>query len=124
MPKPHGNTLVNRYVTKDNKDVEDFQKIPINTNLAEDVINIATGVFSPLTGFLTREDLENVVHHKRLSNDVPWTIPILFDKPRDSNLKEGDTIMLVNNETGLQAILDIKDKFSYYFTYFKVLCYH
>ena len=109
MPKPHGNILINRYITKNNIDIQDLPKIEINTNLAEDIINIATGVFSPLTGFLTYNDLHNVIHHKRLNNDIPWTIPILFDKPKNSDIKEGDTIMLVNNDTGLQAILDVND---------------
>jgi len=113
MPKPHGNTLINRYVTKDNEDIKDLQKISINTNLAEDIINIATGVFSPLTGFLTYNDLNAVVHHKRLSNDIPWTIPILFDKPTNTDIKEGDTVMLTNEDTGLQAILDVKDIYNY-----------
>lgn len=113
MPKPHGNTLINRYVTKDNEDIKDLQQIKINTNLAEDIINIATGVFSPLTGFLTYNDLNAVVHHKRLSNDIPWTIPILFDKPTKTDIKEGDTVMLTNDDTGLRAILDVKDIYNY-----------
>jgi sulfate adenylyltransferase len=113
MPKPHGNTLINRYVTRENEDIKDLQRIEINTNLAEDIINIATGVFSPLTGFLTYNDLDAVVYHKRLSNDIPWTIPILFDKPTNTEIKESDTVMLTNNETGLQAILDVKDLYTY-----------
>ena len=113
MPKPHGNTLINRYLTKNYEDIKDLPQYEINTNLAEDVINIATGVFSPLTGFLNYDDLDNVVNHKRLSNDIPWTIPILFDKPKNTDIKEGDTIMLTNDESGLQAILDIKDIYKY-----------
>jgi sulfate adenylyltransferase len=113
MPKPHGNTLINRYVSNKNEEINDLPQFEIHTNIAEDVINIATGVFSPLTGFLTYNDLNNVVHHKRLSNDIPWTIPIIFDKPRNSSINEGDSIMLTNNETGLQAILNVKDIYTY-----------
>lgn len=113
MPKPHGNRLINRYATKTEEELKDIPTIEINTNLAEDVINIATGVFSPLHGFLTYNDLHSVVAHKRLANDVPWTIPILFDKPKNENIQEGDTIILTNKETQLRALLDIKEIYTY-----------
>ncbi|MDG6229125.1 MAG: sulfate adenylyltransferase, partial [Candidatus Thermoplasmatota archaeon] len=66
MPKPHGNKLINRYETRSSTELEEIPTYQINTNLAEDVINIATGVFSPLTGFLTQNDLDGVVNEKRL----------------------------------------------------------
>ena len=113
MPKPHGNKLINRYITKETTEFEDIPTFEININLAEDVMNIASGVFSPLTGFLNYNDLHSVVHHKRLSNDTPWTIPILFDCPKNEDIKEGDTIMLTNEETDLKALLDIKEIYKY-----------
>ena len=113
MPRPHGNRLINRYITKEPTEFEDLPSYEIGTNLAEDVMNIASGVFSPLTGFLTFNDLHDVVTHKRLSNDIPWTIPILFDYPQKNDIKEGDTIMLTNQETSLKALLDIKEIYSY-----------
>jgi len=113
MPKPHGNKLINRYITKESTEFEEMPTYEINTNLAEDVMNIASGVFSPLTGFLNYNDLDSVVHHKRLSNDTPWTIPILFDLSKKDDVKEGDTIMLTNEETDLKALLDVKEIYKY-----------
>ncbi len=113
MPKPHGNKLINRYITKEPTEFEDIPTYEINTNLAEDVMNIASGVFSPLTGFLDYNDLHSVIHHKRLANDTPWTIPILFDCTKDNGINEGDTIMLTNEDTDLKALLDVKDIYQY-----------
>lgn len=113
MPRPHGNRLINRYLTKETTEFEDLPSYEIDINLAEDVMNIASGVFSPLTGFLTYNDLHDVVTHKRLSNDIPWTIPILFDYPQKNEIKEGDTVLLTNQETNLKAILDIKEIYPY-----------
>ena len=79
MPRPHGNKLINRYITKIPKDIEEIPKYEINNDLSEDILNIANGVFSPLKGFLCYNDLDNVVREKRLENDTPWTIPILLD---------------------------------------------
>jgi len=112
MPRPHGSKLINRYAKKTYPDIKEFTTFDINTNLAEDILNIAHGVFSPLTGFLCYNDLDAVVHHKRLSDDIPWTIPILLDLETKS-IKEGDTILLNNEETGVQALLDVKDIYDY-----------
>ena len=112
MPKPHGGKLINRTTKQDIKGIPQYE---INTNLSEDIINIANGVFSPLEGFLYDNDLENVITHKRLSNDTPWTIPILldFNKNELKDIKEGDTILLTNKETGLQATLTLEEIYKY-----------
>ena len=112
MSKPHGGKLINRYIKKETAHKLDLPKIKINTNLAEDVLNISNGVFSPLMGFLCKNDLENVLKDKRLENDIPWTIPILLDWDKNS-LKEGDTVLLTNQESGLLAQLEIEEIFEY-----------
>lgn len=113
MPKPHGGKLILRYQEKKADEFSDYIKIEINTNLSEDVLNIANGVFSPLEGFLTRNDLENIVVDKRLTNDTPWTIPILIDYDGKSNIKPGDRVLLVNNETGVRAVLEVEEIYDY-----------
>ncbi len=112
MPIPHGGKLITRQIKKQPTDLKEYPQIEINTNLAEDIINISTGVFSPLEGFLTKNNLENVVAQKRLENDTPWTIPILLDFEKN-NIKEGDTILLTNKEIGLHALLDIEELYNY-----------
>lgn len=113
MPKPHGGKLILRYQEKKADEFSDYTKIEINTNLSEDVLNIANGVFSPIEGFLSRNDLENIIVDKRLTNDTPWTIPILLDYDGKSNIKPGDRVLLVNNETGIKAILEVEEIYDY-----------
>ncbi|MCK4996050.1 MAG: sulfate adenylyltransferase [Thermoplasmatales archaeon] len=112
MSKPHGGKLINRKINKELLNTKDLSEFEINTNLAEDVLNIANGVFSPLEGFLCKNDLENVISDKRLSDDTPWTIPILLDFDKN-DLKEGDSVLLVNKEAGVKALLEIEDIFTY-----------
>ena len=45
-------------------------------DLANDVENIADGIFSPLEGFLNQQNFESVISKGRLVNDTAWTIPI------------------------------------------------
>ncbi len=115
MPKPHGGKLINRSIKKELSETADLPKLGININLSEDIINISNGVFSPLEGFLHNNDLENVLNEKRLTDDTPWTIPVLldFNKQDINEVKEGDTILLTNKENGVLALLDIDEIFTY-----------
>ena len=72
---PHGGKLINKYVQKS----EDLTVFEVSSDIRNDVENIATGVFSPLTGFVGQENFQNVLKEGRLSNGVPWTIPIVLD---------------------------------------------
>ena len=65
--KPHGGILVNR-ITK--VDATGLFSITITEDLANDVENIADGIFSPLEGFLGQQDFESVVSRGRLANDL------------------------------------------------------
>lgn len=112
MPRPHGGKLVSRQITDPSNNFEKTQTYEITTDQSEDVINIANGVFSPLQGFINRNDLDSIVAERRLENDVPWTIPIILDTD-DKNIKEGDSILITNKETGLRAIIDVEDKYKY-----------
>lgn len=114
MIRPHGGKIIDRRLRM-KIDTKGIPKLEVNTNQSEDIMNIANGVFSPLEGFLINGDLENVVAHKRLSDDTPWTIPIVldFDKTKHKNIKEGDTILLFNKDIGLEALIDIDEIFSY-----------
>ena len=112
MPRPHGGKLVSRQITDPSNNFEKTQTYEITTDQSEDVINIANGVFSPLQGFINRNDLDSIVTERRLENDVPWTIPIILDTD-DKNIKEGDSILITNKETGLRAIIDVEDKYKY-----------
>jgi sulfate adenylyltransferase len=81
---PHGGKLIDLTASEKKKEdiISQFSELHsfvINKELAQEVDNIAKGVFSPLEGFLTRNDFESVLSRGRLTSDVPWTIPIVFD---------------------------------------------
>ncbi|MDE1830623.1 MAG: sulfate adenylyltransferase, partial [Thaumarchaeota archaeon] len=86
-PQPHGGKLVNRFT---NKNQDCSFSIQVNSDLANDIENIADGIFSPLEGFLLREDFDNVVTKGRLANGLPWTIPIVLDVDKETAAKMKD----------------------------------
>jgi len=108
MPAPHGGKLVNR--TDPTVDTADMPVVGIGKDIAHDIENVAHGVFSPLEGFMCREDFRNVLENMRLANDVPWTIPIVIDI--GEQVREGDEVVL-KGEQGTVAVMHIEDVYGY-----------
>jgi len=115
MPRPHGGKLIDRTLKgKERRRVLDeiweIERINVERGVAADIENIAKGVYSPLEGFMTREELETVLHLKRLPDDLPWTIPILFDLPKEmeKSVSDGDDLALFYQNSPL-AILHINE---------------
>jgi sulfate adenylyltransferase len=120
MISPHGGKLINRVLKGKEKEkallkAKKLFKIKVDLELIRDIENIAKGVFSPLEGFLCEEDFYNVINHMRLSNDLPWTIPIVLDVPRQvaNKLKEGQEISLINEKNEPVAIFHLEEKYTY-----------
>jgi sulfate adenylyltransferase len=109
---PHGGKLVNRITTKN---PSGMFAISIDSDLANDVENIADGIFSPIEGFLSQEDFESVVSKGRLSNDVPWTVPIVLDvdKQTATKMKEARDVLLKNSDDDAIAILQVEEAFTF-----------
>ncbi|MFO7837702.1 MAG: sulfate adenylyltransferase [Candidatus Thorarchaeota archaeon] len=119
MQRPHGGRLVERTISKSESEriSDNFHEYPtmsITKEIAQEIDNIAHGVFSPLDGFLNRVDFEMVLEHGRLANDVPWTIPIVFDVDEETlaDTTEGDMVGLVYNGTPT-ATLEVEDIYEY-----------
>ena len=101
VSRPHGGRLIERIANERSKErlrqeALEMVRLDLDQGLAADVANVAHGVYSPLEGFLVRDDYESVLNFMRLSNDLPWTIPIILDV--DGNFKksvsEGDEVAL------------------------------
>ncbi|HUU48267.1 MAG TPA: sulfate adenylyltransferase [Nitrosopumilaceae archaeon] len=110
--KPHGGILVNRI----NKiDASGMFSISMSEDLANDVENIADGIFSPLEGFLGQQDFENVVSKGRLSNGLAWTIPIVLDVDESIavKMKEAGDVLLRNHQGLGVAVLHVEETFSF-----------
>ncbi len=113
--KPHGGKLINRTLSeqKRKKIVEqssEYQSVSVSSDLMKDVENIASGLFSPLEGFNCREDYESILYNKRLSNGLPWTLPIVLDV--ENNMNEGDEILLKNSDH-IVALMQVEEKYSF-----------
>ena len=119
MPRPHGGKLVDRFTPprKKAEAAEEASKLPrieVSRELRLDLENIASGLYSPLTGPMTQNDYQTVLAKGRLSDDLPWTIPILLDAADETakGFKEGDTVALVCEEEPF-ATLTVEEKYGW-----------
>jgi len=120
MIQPHGGKLIERVLSGEQKEraLEKARELPslrLNDESICDVENIAFGVFSPLEGFLTNKEYRHVLNQMRLSNDLPWPIPIILDigKDEEKKFKEGKDILLTNESGEPVALLHLEEKYEY-----------
>lgn len=118
--KPHGGVLVNRLVKDSERDslvekAKGLKAVLLDQWAISDLEMIAVGAFSPLEGFMGEEDYKNVLDMKRLSNGLPWTIPITLSttKEKSATIKEGDDVALLGQDKALLAILHLQEKFNH-----------
>lgn len=112
---PHGGILVNRLVGGVERqhllqESRHFSVITIDSWTRSDIHCIGMGAFSPLTGFLGKEDYESVLQTMRLADGTVWTIPItLAVDDRYRELTPGDKVLL-RGEDGIDyAVMTVTD---------------
>lgn len=108
--RPHGGVLIQRMNLK--MDVRHIaKKIQIDQMALSDLELIANGAYSPLTGFMNREDYHSVVQHMRLTNGTLWSLPITLpvDEKTSRTLAIGDEIKLEYDGTtyGVMTVTDL-----------------
>lgn len=81
-------------------------------NLA-DLECIATGVYSPLEGFVDETDYYNIVNDMRLSNGLAWSIPVTLQVPEQVSQKcrLDSEIALAHPNGEILAVITITSKF-------------
>jgi sulfate adenylyltransferase len=117
---PHGGVLVNRVVTEAQRQAflaqaDTLPRVRLDERALSDLELIAIGGFSPLEGFMGQDDYEQVVNHMKLSNGLPWSIPITLsvDEAIATPLEIGSTIRLDDPEGAFIGVLELTQKYTY-----------
>ncbi len=96
------------------KKAEGLKKITISPRAKGDLIMMGIGGFSPLTGFMTKEDWKSVCEKLLLADGTFWPIPVTLDADEDEagSLNAGDEIALYDPEGDeIMATMKLTEKY-------------
>ncbi len=117
---PHGGQLIHRVASPDQRQeflslAEQLPRLQVDERTASDLVMIAIGGFSPLTGFMEQADYTSVVKDMALANGLPWSIPITLSvtEAEAAALKEGDRIRLDDSTGEFIGVLELTQKYEY-----------
>jgi ATP sulphurylase len=117
---PHGGILVNRIATLDQRQeffdkAESLPRVQLSDRSISDLQMIAIGALSPLKGFMNEADYRSVVKQMRLSNGLPWSVPITLSVTQAvaDSLKEGTLVRLDTPAGEFAGILELAEKYRY-----------
>lgn len=89
----------------------------ISAGTFQEGVNLATGVYAPLRGFLTRNEHDRVVQEGRTPEGKPWPLPINFPLSElggpGAKWKAGDTVLLTVAGTSAAAELSVEEIFAW-----------
>ena len=117
--EPHGGELKNLYLAAEEAEAEkqaarEYASWDLTERQLCDIELLLNGAFSPLDGFLNKDDYDSVVASMRLKSGVLWPIPITLDVSEDfaKDLKSGDKLALRDLEGVILATLEVGDIWS------------
>ena len=114
--EPHGGELKELYLPAGEAEAEKeaaggYASWDLTERQLCDIELLLNGAFSPLEGFLNKDDYDSVVKTMRLESGVLWPIPITLDVSEDfaADVKSGDNIALRDLEGVILATLAVGD---------------
>lgn len=121
LVKPHGGQLIPLLI--EGKDGEEQQQkaaslpvVRLTSRETSDLIMLAVGAFSPLPGFMGRDDYTGVVDNMRMTDGTLWPIPITLavTSGQAAGLSVGTEVALVDDESGtMMGSMRIEEKYPY-----------
>jgi sulfate adenylyltransferase len=117
---PHGGTLVDRRAPEEDRgelvrEALGLPRVPLDARALSDLQMIASGVFSPLEGFMLQEDYESVVEDMRLANGLAWSLPVTLSAGEETarSLREDSHVALVDGTGEPVATMFLRSQYPY-----------
>ena len=115
LPAPLGGTLVQR-VRRPGEDFDPAEltglpRIELSARAQADLEMLATGAYSPLTGFVSEADYHSILEHMRLADGTPWSLPITLPVSRDEAAALTGRAVLTAGGRDV-GLLDITEKYA------------
>ena len=111
LPPAHGGQLQQLMLPEPPAGLERLPFLKLSPRQQCDVEMLLTGAFSPLEGFLGRDDYLAVLQTGRLADGTLWPLPIVLDVDAATlaALKSKDQLLLLDAELYPVAVLQLRD---------------
>jgi sulfate adenylyltransferase len=117
---PHGGVLVNRVAEAESRAAAlaaalRMPAVSLSAVQHSDLVCLATGVFSPLTGFAGRDEYESILERMRLPDGTVWSIPITLAIPSETAKAIGGSSAIALRDPAGQVVgtMEVTDRFHY-----------
>ncbi|MCL4339852.1 MAG: sulfate adenylyltransferase [Thaumarchaeota archaeon] len=117
IPKPYGGVLKENVLSWQEASKilnEPLKKVNLPIEHVYDAEKLGIGAYSPLEGFMNKEEYDSVLGKGVLSNGLPWSIPIILAPPEGSmsGLSVNDQFLIngLDGEPFASMIIDEKYK--------------
>ena len=113
---PLGGTLVQQQANQEQLDESSNSPVlTVDEQVLMDAEQIATGVYSPVEGFMGSEMLRLVLEENSLGNGICWTLPILFqiNEVTRKKLSVGRCVVLEGRQSKRRFLMRINEIFKY-----------
>ncbi|TDE85338.1 sulfate adenylyltransferase [Deinococcus sp. S9] len=114
LPEPLGGTLVNRVrrpgTDFDPAELQGLPRLELSDRSFADLEMLATGAYSPLTGFLGEADYLSVIERMRLADGTPWSIPITLPVSRAEAERYAGCVVLTRGGEAV-GTLEVQERF-------------
>lgn len=114
---PYGGVLVNRCVGDEEWEMRlsgaKGREMQLTSEDQINLLNIVTGSYSPLDGFMTEQEYRQVISRNKLPSGLDWTIPVLLhvEKKMLDDFSIGGTIILLNSSRQPIAVMELESVF-------------
>ena len=119
LVNPHGESQLNPLLLPATerpdvlKHAGTLKKVPLSSRELSDLLMLAMGAYTPLTGFMGEEDWRGCCVDMATSDGVFWPIPITLSATQDlaDSLKLGEEVALVNDSGKIFGVMEVCDKY-------------
>ncbi|VEP13547.1 Sulfate adenylyltransferase [Hyella patelloides LEGE 07179] len=115
---PHGGKLIDCYLNERDRPqtlahAQTLPRLLLSPRNLADLECLATGVYSPLNGFVDQTEYYSILNEMRLTNGLAWSIPITLQIPESaaSQYQLDREIALVHPHGDILAVMTVTSKF-------------
>ena len=116
--EPYGGELVDLLVVEEQREelrarAASLPRLQLTPRAVCDLELLATGAFSPLSGFMGRADYERVLGEMRLASGALFPLPLTLPVRRDAGLSLDAEIALADQHNNLLAVMRVDELYEW-----------